>query len=90
MNDIVYGKKPLIQVTHVEARDDYHLWLQFSDGKQGLFDMRPYLDGTVFKPLKQVAFFNLARVDYGTVVWPNEIDISVYRLYDECHINTAK
>ncbi|MFM7558509.1 DUF2442 domain-containing protein [Cylindrospermopsis raciborskii] len=44
--------------------------------------MRPYLDMTVFQPLKNPGFFGLASVNYGTVVWPGEIDIAPETLYE--------
>jgi len=35
-----------------------------------------------FLQLKDSPLFLLARVDYGTVVWPGNIDISPETLYD--------
>ena len=32
--------------------------------------------------LENPAFFGLARVDYGTVTWPSEVDIAPETLYD--------
>lgn len=45
--------------------------------------MYPYLEYPVFKDLKDLEFFKIAQVQYGTVIWPNEIDIAPERLYEE-------
>lgn len=36
----------------------------------------------VFRRLENPAYFLLARVDYGTVIWPGDIDIALETLYD--------
>jgi hypothetical protein len=69
-------------VIAVEPLPDYYLLITFEHGEKKYFDMKPYLHATVFQPLKNVSFFNLARVDYGTVVWSNDIDIAPETLYD--------
>jgi hypothetical protein len=72
----------MIQVTAVEAVSDFRLILTFNTGEQRCFDMRPYLQYPVFRRLTNPAFFALARVDYGTVTWPSEIDIAPETLYE--------
>lgn len=59
-----------------------HLTLTFSNGERRCFDMQPYMDLPVFQRLQNPGFFALARVDYGTVVWPGEIDIAPETLYE--------
>ncbi|MBS4096015.1 MAG: DUF2442 domain-containing protein [Sulfuricella sp.] len=36
----------------------------------------------VFCRLENPGFFSLARVDYGTVTWPGDIDIAPEALYE--------
>jgi len=43
--------------------------------------MQPFLHYPVFRRLQNPGFFALARVDYGTVTWPGEIDIAPETLY---------
>jgi hypothetical protein len=69
-------------VIAVEALPDYCLILTFENNEHKRFDMKPYLNAKVFEPLKNVGFFKLAHVDYGTVVWTDEIDIAPETLYD--------
>lgn len=72
----------MIQVTTVQAAPDYQLVLTFNNGECRCFDMRRYLRYPVFRRLENPAFFALARVDYGTVAWPGEIDIAPETLYE--------
>ncbi len=72
----------LLDVVKVEARSDYSLYLEFENGEKRVFDMTPYLDRRPFTPLKDSPLFKLASVDYGTVVWPGNIDIAPETLYD--------
>ena len=73
----------LPEVIAVQALSDYHLLLTFENGEHKRFDMSPYLHYPVFQPLRQQSFFALAKVDYGTITWPGEIDIAPERLYLE-------
>nr|VFJ43670.1 MAG: Protein of unknown function (DUF2442) [Candidatus Kentron sp. DK] len=73
----------MIEVTAVSTVEDFMLVLTFNTGEQRRFDMRPYLHYPVFQRLTNPGFFSLARVDYGTVTWPGEIDIAPERLYAE-------
>lgn len=72
----------MIRVSAVAAERDYSLLMTFSNGERRRFDMKPYLHLPVYRPLADVGFFEVARVDYGTVVWPGEIDIAPETLYE--------
>ena len=70
-----------IEVCAVEACAGYILNLTFNTGERRQFDMRPFLHYPVFRRLENPGFFALARVDYGTVTWPGDIDIAPETLY---------
>ena len=72
----------LPSVVEAEYRGDYRLRVVFSDGTENTIDLQPWLDGPVFEPLKDPAFFKRAYVDGGTVVWPNGADIAPETLYE--------
>ncbi len=72
----------MLSVSSVVTDSDFHLTLIFSNGEQRRFDMRSYLHLPVYRPLNQPGYFALAKVNYGTVVWPGEIDIAPETLFD--------
>ncbi len=72
----------LLDVVSVKAQPDYRLLLEFENGEWRLFDMSPYMDKKPFNRLKHASMFQAAHVDYGTVVWSGNIDISPETLYD--------
>ena len=78
----------MIEVNAVEATAHYGLVLDFNNGERRRFDMQPYLHYPVFHRLKNPGYFSLARVDYGTVIWPGDIDIAPETLY-ECSVPLA-
>ncbi len=72
----------LLDVVKVEAKPDYKLFLEFENGEKRVFDMTPYMDKQPFAQLKGSPLFGKASVEYGTVVWPGDIDIAPETLYD--------
>ena len=73
----------MLDVVKVKPQADFQLDLTFENGELRRFDMRPLL---AIKPWNRIAslhLFERARVDYGTVVWPGEIDIAPETLYDD-------
>ena len=52
------------------------------DGPLIRFDAKFLMDKRPFDRLRNAGLFALARVDYGTVVWPGNIDIAPETLYD--------
>ena len=71
----------LPEVIAVQALSGHRLLLTFRNGERKRFDMSPYLHYPVFQRLQNPGFFGLARIDYGTVTWPGEIDIAPETLY---------
>lgn len=73
----------MIKVIKVKANDDFSLDLKFNDGSIKRFDVRPYLNYEVFKPLKNIDYFKRIKIVFGTVQWQDEQDISPDTLYLE-------
>lgn len=71
----------LIDVTSVKILPEYMLELQFANGETRFFDMKPLLHKKPWDKLNNMRIFEKARVDYGTVVFPFNIDIAPETLY---------
>jgi hypothetical protein len=71
------------RVTNVTPLPGYKLELTFTNGERGIYDCAPLLDFGVFQELRDGSYFNLARAEGGTVVWPHEQDICPDTLYED-------
>jgi hypothetical protein len=71
-------------VNNASYVSDYKLQIEFDNHEVRLVDLEPHLDGAIFEPLKDLAFFRKFRVnhDIDTVVWPNNADFSPDFLYE--------
>jgi Protein of unknown function (DUF2442) len=68
-------------VIKVVPSSDFFMSVEFATGEVRRFDMRPYLQYPAFAKLKRPGVFLLARVEHGTVVWPEDIDLSPDTLF---------
>ena len=71
------------RVKAVVPRDGYKLEMTFTNGEVGVFDCSHLLSFGVFRELRDVGYFERARVQGGTVVWPHEQDICPDTLYQD-------
>jgi hypothetical protein len=74
-----------VTVTEARVLDGFRLELVFSNGKQGVVDLKNRIAGKggLYQALENVEFFRKASVnaDLGTVVCPNGMDICPDLLY---------
>ena len=70
--------KAIVRVAAVELVGPYSLALRFNDGALRRVDLLPELEGPVFEPLRDPAYFSMVVLDpvAGTVVWPNGADFA--------------
>lgn len=73
---------PIWVVKEVQPRKDYTLIITFADGSKKIYDARPLLNKAIYERLKNPAFFLMAKVECGTVVWNDDIDIAPEHLYE--------
>ena len=68
----------IIRVQSVELAGAHSLVLRFNDGTCRRVDLLPELEGPVFEPLRDPAYFSQVTLDpvAGTVVWPNGADFA--------------
>jgi hypothetical protein len=70
-------------VVDVEPLDDYQIRVHLENGREGVFDLQPYLEHGVFQELKDPAYFRRVSIVLGAVTWPNGQDIAPETLYAE-------
>ena len=75
--------KPYISVTAVKPLANHRLRVALSNGREGIFDVSPYLDIGVFKQLKKPAYFAKVKKLFAGVGWPNGQDLSPLRIEGE-------
>jgi hypothetical protein len=65
--------KATVRITAVELMGPHSLALRFNDGTLLRVDLLPELEGPIFKPLRDPAYFSRVVLDpvAVTVVWPN-------------------
>ncbi len=72
-------------VQKIEYKSDYSFLIVFDDQTSAIVDFSEYLQrGPVFAPLKDLDFFRQARIEGGTIAWPNGADIAPETLYEKC------
>ena len=62
-------------IVAVKPLDGYRVGVVFDTGEHGVFDCTRYLEKPYWRRLKDLEFFRQVHVDYGTLVWPDDIDI---------------
>lgn len=73
----------LNEVTELRYRGGYIYHVVFDDGLEGDLDFSDYLSkGPVFGELKDLRIFRKARIEGGTIAWPNGADIAPESLYE--------
>ena len=73
----------MIVPVSVKYLNDYKLFITFDNGEAKIYDVKPLLKYKVYEKLKNKGYFSLAKINYGTVVWPGNIDIAPELLYED-------
>ena len=77
---MLHGNESLLpRVEKAEPLPDYKLLLTFKNGERKQYDVKPLLQLPMYKKLEKV--FPAVEVQFGTVVWPGDLDISPDTLY---------
>lgn len=63
-------------VEQVQVLDDGHLRVSLADGRTGTLDLTWLLGAPAYAALNDPAYLRRARVEWGTVTWPNGEDLS--------------
>jgi hypothetical protein len=74
----------ILRVVKAEVSGHHRLRLEFNDATRKTVDVGALLNGPVFEPLRDPAYFARAELDpvCGTVAWPNGADFAPEALYE--------
>lgn len=71
------------KVVRIEPKGPLAISVEFADGTEGLVRFESsHLTG-VFEVLKSPEVFRQARIEYGAVTWPGNIDLAPDAMYRE-------
>ena len=68
-------------VVQADYLGEFRIRLVFNDGIEGTVGFTEWLNGKVFEPLKEPAYFARFFIEGGTVGWPNGADIAPETLH---------
>ncbi len=72
----------MLKATNLKPLDNYHLWLKFSDGVEGVVDLSPLVGKGVFELWNDYAEFEKAVIgSSGEIVWNDQVDLDGIALY---------
>ena len=69
-------KKLVVSVISIEPQENKTIFVKLSNGKEGYFDVSPYLSKGIFTELQSDNYFQQARISFGGIAWPNAQDFS--------------
>ena len=72
-----------IGIKSVKPLEDYEILLEFENGEERIFDLKPYLSLGKFSELKDPNKFKTVRVSFDTIEWDNNIDLDPEFLYEK-------
>ena len=70
-------------IVKVVPKKDFFLEVEFDNGETKVFDLKPYLHGSLFEPLANEDLFRQVDIeeDFGGLVWPTGADLCPDMIY---------
>ena len=82
----------MIKLLKINYLGDFDFDLLFSDGSEGVFDLKAYLaqrSGTLLTALQDEDYVGRAFIEAGTLCWPNGLELSARRLHELAALKLA-
>jgi hypothetical protein len=75
----------MVKVVALKPMGDHLLWVQFSDGSEGVRDFADVIaeGGPMVELLRDPKFFAKAFISFGVPSWPNGFDVDAINLHME-------
>ncbi|WP_374567310.1 DUF2442 domain-containing protein [Nitrosomonas sp.] len=64
------------KITKAVPLEDYRIEILTSSGVSGVFDVKPYLNGSAFKELVNESYFRMVHPAHHGIAWPHGQDFS--------------
>ena len=68
-------------IAKAKSIEDYKIIITFENGEERIFDVVPYLEFPVFRPLKDLGEFHKFSIIDGTIEWACGADLSTDTFY---------
>ena len=68
-------------IKNIQVASENTLFVEFSDGKTKLVDLKKYFSKGIFSQLKDPGYFQLVKNNGYFIAWPNDQELSVDTLY---------
>jgi hypothetical protein len=63
-------------ITKAIPLEHFQIEITTSSGITGIFDVKPYMNGSAFRELTNEAYFRQVRPAHHGIRWPNDQDLS--------------
>ncbi len=74
----------LPRLVEIQPRENFQLWVKFSDGSEGVSDLSDVVGKGVFRLWDTPGEFEKARIgDSGEIVWADNLDVCPDAIYFE-------
>ena len=68
-------------IKNIQIAGENCLFVEFSDGKTKLVDLKQYFSKGIFSQLKDPGYFQLVKNNGYFIAWPNDQELSADTLY---------
>ena len=73
----------LHQVIAAEPMEGIRVLVSFENGVRGVFDCTYLTKDPYWAKLKSPAFFRQVKAEYGTLCWPEDIDVAPESIWED-------